>query len=87
MGTLISKFLSHVVPGIVRPLHALWNEVIGFLFLVFAALCAYYVFKGVQGFKGDVESLVHIVFPALFGMVMGYFGVNSFVRARRISRS
>lgn len=87
MGALISKFLSHVVPGIVRPLHALWNEVIGFLFLVFAALCAYYVFKGVQAFKGDVESLVHIVFPALFGMVMGYFGINSFLRARRISRS
>ena len=87
MGALISKFLSHVIPGIVRPLHALWNEVFGFLFLVFAALCAYYVFKGVQAFAGDVEGLVHIVFPALFGVVMAYFGISSFLRARRISRS
>jgi hypothetical protein len=87
MGALISKFLSHVMPGIVRPLHALWNEVIGFLFLVFAALCAFYVFRAVRAFAGDIESLIHIVFPALFGIVMGYFGVSSFLRARRISRS
>lgn len=87
MGALISKFLSHVMPGIIRPLHALWNEVIGFLFLVFAALCAYYVFRAVRDFTGDIESLVRIVFPALFGVVMGYFGVSSFLRARRISRS
>ena len=52
MGTLVSKFLSHVMPGIVRPLHALWNEVIGFLFLVFTALCAYYVFSARAAFQG-----------------------------------
>jgi hypothetical protein len=87
MGALISKFVSHVMPGIIRPLHALWNEVIGFLFLVFTALCAYYVFRAVRDFAGTLESLVRIVFPALFGLVMGYFGVSSFLRARRISRS
>ena len=87
MGALISKFMSHVMPGIVRPLHALWNEVIGFLFLVFAAICAYYVFNAVRHFAGTIEDLVHIVFPALFGLVMAYFGVSSFLRARRISRS
>ena len=87
MGALISKFLSHVMPGIVRPLHALWNEVIGFLFLVFAALCAVLCFPRSARFRGHLESLAHIVFPALFGIVMGYFGVSSFLRARRISRS
>jgi hypothetical protein len=87
MGALISKFLSHVLPGIVRPLHALWNEVIGFLFLVFAALAGFYVFRAARAFDGDVESLLRIVFPAIFGIVMGYFGVSSFLRARRISRS
>ena len=87
MGALISKFLSHVMPGIIRPLHALWNEVIGFLFLVFAAISGFYVFRAVRGFEGTLESLARIVFPALFGLVMGYFGVSSFLRARRISRS
>jgi hypothetical protein len=87
MGALISKFMSHVMPGIVRPLHALWNEVIGFLFLVFAAVSGYYVFRAVRSFEGDLESLAHIVFPGLFGLLMAYFGVTSFLRARRISRS
>ena len=87
MGDLISKFLSHVVPGVIRPLHALWNEVIGFLFLVFAAISAFYVFRAVRSFEGDMEGLAHIVFPAIFGLVMAYFGVSSFLKARRISRS
>ena len=87
MGQLISKFMHHVVPGVIRPLHALWNEVIGFLFIVFAVIAAFYVIRAVRNFDGDVESLVHIVLPALFGLVMGYFGVSSFLRARKISRS
>jgi threonine/homoserine/homoserine lactone efflux protein len=87
MGTLISKFLSHVVPGVIRPLHALWNEMIGFLFLVFAALSGFYVFRAVRSFDGNLEGLARIVFPGLFGLVMVYFGVSSFLRARKISRS
>ena len=45
------------------------------------------VVRAVRDFEGDIEGLVHIVFPALFGLVMGYFGVSSFLRARKISRS
>jgi len=87
MGQLISKFLSHVLPGVVRPLHALWNEVIGFLFIVFAVVAAFYVIRAVRSFEGDIEGLFRIVLPALFGLVMGYFGISSFLRARKISRS
>ncbi len=87
MGSVISKFLSHVVPGVVRPLHALWNEVIGFLFLVIAVVAGFYVIRAVRNFEGDIESLFRIVLPALFGLVMGYFGVSSFLRARKITRS
>ena len=87
MGELISKFLRHVVPGVVRPLHALWNEVIGFLFIVFTVVAAFYVVRAVRNFDGEVEGLVRIVLPALFGLVMGYFGVSSFLRARKITRS
>ncbi|MGZ5262141.1 MAG: hypothetical protein ACXWC0_31390 [Burkholderiales bacterium] len=87
MGQLISKFLSHVLPGVVRPLHALWNEVIGFLFIVFAVVAGFYVIRAMRSFEGDIEGLFRIVLPALFGLVMGYFGVSSFLRARKISRS
>ncbi len=87
MGTLISKFVSHVVPGIIKPLHALWNEVIGFLFLVFAALSGYYVYAGVRKFHGEIEDLKGIIFPGLFALAMTYYGVSSFLKARKISRS
>jgi hypothetical protein len=40
-----------------------------------------------RSFEGDIEGLFRIVLPALFGLVMGYFGVSSFLRARKISRS
>ena len=33
---LVNRFLGHVLPGIIRPMHALWNEVIGFVFIVLA---------------------------------------------------
>jgi len=87
MGELISKFLRHVVPGVIRPLHALWNEVIGFLFIVFTVVAAFYVVRAVRNFDGEIEGLFRIVLPALFGLVMGYFGVSSFLRARKITRS
>ena len=88
MGRMISKFLGHVLPGVIRPLHALWNEVIGFLFLVFAILAGAAVFRGVRDFDGNAETLfVRIVMPSLFGFVMAYFGISSFLRARKISRS
>ena len=32
------KLVVHVLPGIARPIHILWNQVIGFFFLVLAVL-------------------------------------------------
>jgi hypothetical protein len=87
MGRLISSFLSHVMPRVVRPLHTLWNEVIGFLFIVFAVVAGFYVYRAVRDFDGDVEGLVRVVLPGLFGLLMAYFGVSSFLKARKISRS
>jgi threonine/homoserine/homoserine lactone efflux protein len=87
MGRLISKFLSHVLPGVIRPLHALWNEVIGFLFIIFAVVAGFYVIRGVRAFDGTLDGLFRIVLAGLFGVLMAYFGVSSFLKARKISRS
>ena len=32
MAGIVNKFIGHVMPGVIRPLRVLWNEVIGFLF-------------------------------------------------------
>ncbi len=84
---MFSKFRQHILPGIIRPLHALWNEVIAFLFFCFTVLAAFYVYRAVRAFDGTVDGLFHIALPALFALVMGYFCVSSFHRARKISRS
>ncbi len=87
MGNWITSLYGHVMPRVIRPLHALWNEVIGFLFIVFAVVAGFYVVRAVRAFEGDIESLVRILLPALFGLLMAYFGITSFLRARKISRS
>lgn len=38
MLSTAKRFLGHVVPGVIRPIHILWNQVIGFFFLVLAVL-------------------------------------------------
>jgi hypothetical protein len=84
---MVSKFISHVVPSVIKPLHSLWNQVIGFLFLVFTVVAVGYVVRAVREFDGNVEGLFRIALPCLFALVMGYFCFSSFVKARKISRS
>ncbi len=85
--SIVRTFLSHVVPQLIRPLRVLWNEVIGFVFLVLALLAAPSLYRGIRNFQGDADSLFRIVFAAIFSLVMLGFGIGSFLRARRISRS
>jgi hypothetical protein len=74
--------VQHVVPAFVKPARTLWNEIIGFLFLSFA------VIFGIQAVRyymaGDG---VRLFFAGFCTCVMAWFGVSSFRRARKISRS
>jgi hypothetical protein len=74
--------VQHVIPAILKPAHTLWNEVIGFLFLCFT------VIFGVQAVRyflaGDG---VRLFFAGFCTCVMAWFGISSFRRARKISRS
>jgi hypothetical protein len=86
------KFVKHIIPGIIRPLHALWNEVIGFLFLCFAAFFGFktatYVRQYQHASAADAPGLlIGIVMTGFFGLLMAYFGISSFLKARKISRS
>jgi hypothetical protein len=75
-------FVKHVVPAVAKPVRSLWNEVIGFVFFCFAVPFGFKVVSYVRA--GDYSRL----FVASFCFVlMTYFGVQSFRRARRISRS
>jgi hypothetical protein len=83
-GRKAGQFIHHVVPGVIRPLRVLWNEVIGFIFLVLAGLI---IVSTIRRTSSDPDSFWILVSGIAFGLVMGGFGLSSFLRARKISRS
>jgi hypothetical protein len=86
------KFLQHIVPAIVKPMHSLWNEVVGFFFLCFAAVfgfrtITYYRIFTQAPSAAAFGELTRVVVTAFFAVVMAAFGISAFLRARKISRS
>lgn len=78
----LGLFISHVVPGVARPMRVLWNEIIGFLFFVIAVPMT---FGAIRAFRaGDSQRML---IAGGFALMLLYFGVTSFLRARKISRS
>ena len=87
MFARIRQFFSYVIPAILRPLRTLWNEVVGFVFLGLAALAIPSAIRTVREFNGDPESFFRVILAGLYITIMTWFGVTSFLRARKISRS
>ncbi len=83
MFSLARKFLGHVVPGIIRPIHILWNQVIGFVFLVLAVLPVNSIIRDWRIPGAGPRLALEISFMLL----MGWFGLTSFLKARKISKS
>jgi len=75
-------FAEHVAPAIIKPARALWNQVIGFIFLCLAVPCAN---KAIHyAMAGDHARLFIAGIPTI---LLSWFGLSSFLLARRISRS
>jgi hypothetical protein len=77
------KLAFHILPGVARPIHILWNQVIGFFFIVLALLP---VPAAIRSF-GKEGSGAHLALTIPFVLIMGWFGISSFWRARKISKS
>ena len=87
MFALSKQFLQHVLPGIVRPLHILWNEIIGFIFISLAIVAGFRTYSFFKGASTDADMGVRMLFSGVFTLVMLYFGVSSFWKARKIGKS
>jgi hypothetical protein len=87
MIKLAQQFLGHVLPGVMRPLRILWNEIIGFLFLVIAASATPSIVRGFRDLSAPNGSPFRVFLSISFAVIMLYFGVTSFLRARKIGRS
>lgn len=87
MRFIAKQFFRHVIPSIIRPLHILWNEMIGFLFLVFAAVPIPRTWRTWRQYEQTGEGLFNVALSVVFILIMAGFGIGSFRRARKISRS
>ena len=77
-----------------RPARALWNEVIGFVFLCFAVAFgfrtghyAWNYFEAPATVADPSGFLGRMIMAAFCTALTAYFAFTSFLRARRISRS
>jgi hypothetical protein len=86
------KFVKHIIPAIIKPLHSLWNEVVGFFFLCFATFFGIRAFTYYRHYADAPPALVpgelmRVVVTVFFALVFAAFGISSFRRAHKISRS
>lgn len=87
MFTKAKKFADSVLPAVIKPLRVLWNEIIGFFFIVLALLAIPAAYRSMASFNGDIVGLGRIFLTAVFGLVMLAYGVHSFLRARKINKT
>ncbi len=80
------EFLHYVLPGVIKPLRVLWNQVIGFAFFVFALIAVPRAMRSLREYDGDAQSLFEVVLTFIFILTMAAFAVQSFWRARKASK-
>lgn len=83
----VRKFAEHVVPQVIKPARTVWNQVIGTFFLIFATATIPSVVRACQALDEDPRAIGQLIIAICFGGLMAFFGISSFLRARRISRS
>ena len=83
----VGRFIEHVVPGVVRPMRVLWNEIIGFVFLCLAAWALPSAIRNLRSLQSEETGVGRAALSVGFLALMAYFGITSFLRARKISRS
>ena len=75
-------FVKHVLPAAVKPLHSLWHDILGFMFLALAGLVVWRVWRR----PGTLEP-AQLALVVVFVVVTAGYGISSLLKSRRISRS
>jgi hypothetical protein len=81
------RFVRYVVPATVKPARVLWNEAVGFVFLVLAGYFGLSGFVTWRSYTGKPGDLIKLTMITICAVLLGFYGISSFRRARRISRS
>ncbi|MFB3826261.1 MAG: hypothetical protein ACE15B_05805 [Bryobacteraceae bacterium] len=80
-------FLREVLPAVLKPARTLWHEVIGFLFLSIAIIFLFSGIRYLREFDGSAGAVIRLGMVVFCVGLMGFFGITSFLRARKISKS
>jgi hypothetical protein len=81
------EFVRHVLPKVIKPLRTTWNEAIGVVFLALAVMPLPGALRSWRQLNETGEGLFRLAVSVIFVVLMGSFGIHSFLRARKISRS
>jgi hypothetical protein len=81
------RFLGFVVPAVLKPARTLWHEIIGFVFMAMAIAFVFSGFHAIRQFDGSAAAILRLVLLAIGVCLLGGYGISSFLRARKISRS
>ncbi len=81
-----------MVPAVIKPARALWNQFIGFLFCCLALMFGIKTAQLAMEYSKaeaaqELEKLIIVLITGFCTGLMLWFGVGSFLRARKISRS
>jgi hypothetical protein len=82
LGQQAGKFVRHVVPAAFKPIHSLWHEILSFLFLAIAAGIIWRLVRSPG--RLSLPVLLVVIF---FLVILIFYGVSSFLKSRRITRS
>ncbi|MBI5281778.1 MAG: hypothetical protein HY858_08870 [Candidatus Solibacter usitatus] len=87
---MLRKFIQSFLPAVIKPLHSLWNQMIGFLFLVIGLVAirpTWIRYSHWTSDKGEFSDLAAFICGAIFVALGLGFGLHGFWKARRISRT
>ncbi len=85
-------FVKHIVPAVVKPARTLWNEVIGFIFMCIGVMFGFKAGRLYLDFEAATPenkgaALMRLALATACTLLMAYFAITSFLKARRIARS
>jgi len=83
----LGRFVDAMMPGVVRPLRVLWHEVIGFIFIALAVMFGSSALRNYHTLQSEEVSILRMAVSFFLPILMAYFGITSFLRARKIGRS
>lgn len=87
MASLTKTFFRTVVPGILKPLRTLWNEMMAFAFFAGAVLFGSAAYREHLKVEDGKSSVWLVLLPGFACAVFLLFGIQSYVKARRIAKS